>query len=86
MPTRLLQVTLASLDSSDCKYFLSYSLILRYEAATIMKNMCLKELALGDVLQILHLVINAKKWITQHPSGWQPVNINVPESSPDWWD
>ncbi|GFZ09580.1 putative endonuclease or glycosyl hydrolase [Actinidia rufa] len=58
----------------------------RYEAATIMKKMCLKELALGNVLQILHLVINAKKWITQHPSGWQPVNINVPESSPDWGD
>ncbi|GFY94623.1 putative endonuclease or glycosyl hydrolase [Actinidia rufa] len=57
----------------------------RYEAATIMKKMCLKELALGDVLQILHLVINAKKWITQHQSGWQPININVPESGPDSW-
>ncbi|CAL5402008.1 unnamed protein product [Camellia sinensis] len=55
----------------------------RYEAATIMKKMCLKELALGDVLQILHLVINAKKWITHNQSGWQPINITVAESNPD---
>ncbi|CAK9185982.1 unnamed protein product [Ilex paraguariensis] len=48
----------------------------RYEAATIMKNMCLKDVALGDILQILHLVINMKKWITHHQSGWQPIKIN----------
>ncbi|XP_052206051.1 uncharacterized protein LOC127810552 [Diospyros lotus] len=52
----------------------------RYEAATIMKQMCLKEFALGDVLQILHLVINVKKWVTHHQSGWQPVNITVTEA------
>ncbi|KAL7003199.1 hypothetical protein U1Q18_004357 [Sarracenia purpurea var. burkii] len=56
----------------------------RYEAAIIMKKMCLKELALGDILQILHLVIFVKKWITCHQSGWQPVNIIVPETNPDW--
>ncbi|XP_052206050.1 uncharacterized protein LOC127810551 [Diospyros lotus] len=52
----------------------------RYEAATIMKQMCLKEFALGDVLQILHLVINVKKWVTHHQLGWQPVNITVTEA------
>ncbi|XP_052206052.1 uncharacterized protein LOC127810553 [Diospyros lotus] len=52
----------------------------RYEAATIMKQMCLKQFALGDVLQILHLVINVKKWVTHHQLGWQPVNITVTEA------
>ncbi|KAD3067512.1 hypothetical protein E3N88_35392 [Mikania micrantha] len=45
----------------------------RYEAATIIKNTCLKDIALGDILQILHLAISVKKWITHNPSGWQPV-------------
>ncbi|CAL5329987.1 unnamed protein product [Camellia sinensis] len=56
----------------------------RYEAATILKKMCLKELALGDILKILHLVINAKKWITHNQSGWQPVNITLAETISDW--
>ncbi|KAA8545306.1 hypothetical protein F0562_020090 [Nyssa sinensis] len=55
----------------------------RYEAATIMKNMCLKEHALGDILQLLHMVVNIKKWIIHHQSGWQPVNITLAETSPD---
>ncbi|XAR52754.1 hypothetical protein NMG60_11020986 [Bertholletia excelsa] len=50
-----------------------------YEAATVMKKMCLRELALGEVLQILHLVINVKKWMTHHQSGWQPVKIILAE-------
>ncbi|XP_058213332.1 uncharacterized protein LOC131325219 [Rhododendron vialii] len=54
----------------------------RYEAATILKKMCLKELALGEVLQILHLVINVKKWMTPNQSGWKPVNISIRETSP----
>ncbi|KAA8536691.1 hypothetical protein F0562_029169 [Nyssa sinensis] len=55
----------------------------RYEAATIMKNMCLGELALGNILQILHMVVNIKKWITIHQSGWQPVKITLSEANPD---
>ncbi|KAF5809901.1 putative NYN domain, limkain-b1-type, meiosis regulator and mRNA stability factor 1 [Helianthus annuus] len=55
----------------------------RYEAASIIKNTCLKDTALGDVLQILHLAISGKKWITHHPSGWQPVNITLPETNSD---
>lgn len=62
--------------------FLSNVLILRYEAGTILKKMCLKELALGEVLQILHLVINVKKWMTPNQSGWKPVNISIRETSP----
>ncbi|KVI11237.1 uncharacterized protein LOC112506769 isoform X1 [Cynara cardunculus var. scolymus] len=55
----------------------------RYEAATIIKNRCLKDAALGDILQILNLAISGKKWIIHHPSGWQPVSIALPESNPE---
>ncbi|XP_059652200.1 uncharacterized protein LOC132299529 [Cornus florida] len=55
----------------------------KYEAATILKNMRLKELPLGDILQILHMVVNMKKWITHPQSGWQPVNITLEEMNPD---
>nr|GMD40664.1 uncharacterized protein LOC109165541 [Ipomoea batatas] len=54
----------------------------RYEAATVIKKMSLKELSLGEILQILHMIINMKKWIAHHPSGWQPVKIAVAETNP----
>nr|GMD03513.1 Meiosis arrest female protein [Ipomoea batatas] len=53
----------------------------RYEAATIIKKMCLKELALGEILQILHMIINMKKWIMHHHSGWQPIKIALAETN-----
>ncbi|GKU91179.1 hypothetical protein SLEP1_g5087 [Rubroshorea leprosula] len=56
----------------------------RYEAGTILKNMCLKDLALGDVLQILNMVIAGKKWILHHQSGWQPICITVPNIDNDF--
>ncbi|KAK9950424.1 hypothetical protein M0R45_005917 [Rubus argutus] len=52
----------------------------RYEAATILKKICLKELALGEVLQILNMTIAMKKWIIHHQSGWQPISITLPET------
>ncbi|KAJ7973213.1 Meiosis arrest female protein 1 [Quillaja saponaria] len=55
----------------------------KYEAGTVIKNMCLKDLALGDILQILHMVITIKKWIVHHQSGWQPVNITLAETDGD---
>ncbi|XP_057798296.1 uncharacterized protein LOC131014360 [Salvia miltiorrhiza] len=56
----------------------------RYEAATIMKKMCLKELPLGEILQILQMVINMKKWIIyNYQSGWKPIKVAVAEFSPD---
>lgn len=51
----------------------------RYEAGLLTKQMCLKDLALGDVLQILNLLITVKKWIAPHQSGWQPIKITLPE-------
>ncbi|KAI3445478.1 hypothetical protein Pfo_002143 [Paulownia fortunei] len=56
----------------------------RYEAATIMKKMCLKEISLGEILQILNMVINMKKWITcNYQSGWKPIKVTVAEVNPD---
>ncbi|KAL6657521.1 hypothetical protein ACP70R_005301 [Stipagrostis hirtigluma subsp. patula] len=49
----------------------------RYQAATIIKKTCLKDLALAEVLQVLHISINTKKWFVPHSSGWQPLSFNV---------
>ncbi|RDY14512.1 Meiosis regulator and mRNA stability factor 1, partial [Mucuna pruriens] len=54
----------------------------KYEAGIVIKNMCFKDLALGDVLQILNMLITHKKWVAHHPSGWQPLNITLPETNP----
>ncbi|QCE07226.1 hypothetical protein DEO72_LG9g2243 [Vigna unguiculata] len=53
----------------------------KYEAGIVIKNMCLKDHALGDVLQILSLAISYKKWIVHQQLGWQPVNITLAEKS-----
>ncbi|KAF8401223.1 hypothetical protein HHK36_012152 [Tetracentron sinense] len=55
----------------------------RYEAATVIKNLCLKELALGEVLQILNMVVTIKRWIIHHQSGWQPITIILAETNTD---
>ncbi|KAI3448433.1 hypothetical protein Pfo_005098 [Paulownia fortunei] len=56
----------------------------RYEAATIMKKMCLKGRSLGEVLQILQMVINVKKWIIyNYQSGWKPIKVTLAEFNPD---
>ncbi|KAK7337649.1 hypothetical protein VNO77_18234 [Canavalia gladiata] len=54
----------------------------KYEAGIVIKNMCFKNLALGDVLQILNMLITHKKWIVHHHTGWQPLNIALPEADP----
>jgi meiosis arrest female protein 1 len=53
----------------------------RYEAGTILKSKCLKEHVLGDVLQILNMVIGYKKWIIPHQSGWRPLSITIAEKA-----
>ncbi|KAI4301578.1 hypothetical protein L6164_034842 [Bauhinia variegata] len=55
----------------------------RYEASIILKKECLKELVLGEVLQILNMIITVKKWIIHHPSGWQPITITLTENADD---
>ncbi|GLT50567.1 hypothetical protein SLA2020_240450 [Shorea laevis] len=52
----------------------------RYEAALALKKACLEELALGDVLQILNIIVTVKNWIISHPSGWQPITITLADT------
>ncbi|XP_058077310.1 uncharacterized protein LOC131225737 [Magnolia sinica] len=53
----------------------------RYQAAMILKKSCLKDLVLGDILQILNSIVTIKKWIIVHSSGWQPISITLPEAN-----
>ncbi|KAL4377117.1 hypothetical protein GQ457_02G001870 [Hibiscus cannabinus] len=52
----------------------------RYEAALALRKACLEEFALGDVLQILNMIIAMKKWIIHHQSGWQPITVTLPDT------
>lgn len=38
---------------------------------------------LGDVFQILNMIITVKKWIIHHQSGWQPITITLTETRND---
>jgi len=49
----------------------------RYQAAMILKRSCLQRCALGDILQVLHIIVVRKKWIVPYSSGWQPLSINT---------
>ncbi|XXG78939.1 hypothetical protein AAC387_Pa09g0112 [Persea americana] len=53
----------------------------RYHAAIILKKSCLTHLVLGDILQILHVIVTFKKWITTHSSDWQPISITLAEAN-----
>jgi len=57
----------------------------RYEAATLLKKACLKRLALGEVIQLLYTITDKMKWFVAHPSGWQPLSMNiiVVDATPD---
>ncbi|XP_015064904.1 uncharacterized protein LOC107010177 [Solanum pennellii] len=54
----------------------------RYEAASTLRNACLKNLTLGEVLQILNMIITLKGWIKTH-SEWQPIAITLPVTNND---
>ncbi|KAK9282383.1 hypothetical protein L1049_005300 [Liquidambar formosana] len=55
----------------------------RYDAALILKKECLEDLALGDVLQILNMIITIKRWIIHHQLGWQPITISISDINTD---
>jgi hypothetical protein len=61
---------------SGCCNIVCVSVAGRYQAATILKKLCFQQHALGDVLQILQIVIVRKKWLVPHSSGWQPLSFN----------
>ncbi|KAL4603914.1 hypothetical protein ACB092_10G158000 [Castanea dentata] len=54
----------------------------RYEAALILRKACLEGLSLGEIFQILNMVV-ARKWIVHHHSGWQPISITLAETKTD---
>lgn len=37
----------------------------------------MQQYALGDIFQVLHIVIVRKKWLVPHSSGWQPLSLNT---------
>ncbi|CAH8354868.1 unnamed protein product [Eruca vesicaria subsp. sativa] len=53
----------------------------RYEAAQILKRECLKEYAIGDIVQILNITATSKKWITYNQTGWKPITVNLAVAS-----
>ncbi|ONK63140.1 uncharacterized protein A4U43_C07F11820 [Asparagus officinalis] len=61
----------AAILSSEC----------RYQAAVILRRSCLKNLVLGKILQILHLIVHVRKWIVPDASGWQPLCLTLPSDS-----
>lgn len=85
-PTLLVVLLVASLNLILPQNKLYFFVFYRYEAATTVKNMCLKDAALGDILSLLHMAINIKKWIVVHRSEWQPIKITLAETNPssDW--
>lgn len=62
-------------------YIIDLFASLRYHAAIILKKSCLTHLVLGDILQILHVIVTFKKWITTHSSDWQPISITLAEAN-----
>ncbi|KAH7666550.1 Meiosis regulator and mRNA stability factor 1 protein [Dioscorea alata] len=76
-PKAIWDLILVFLSQSDGHHAIMTSQC-RYQAAVALKRSCLKNLVVGDVLQILHAVINVKKWIIPHSSGWHPLSINLP--------
>ncbi|XXG79067.1 hypothetical protein AAC387_Pa09g0218 [Persea americana] len=60
-----------AITSSEC----------RYHAATILKKSCLTHLVLGEIFQILHVIVHDKKWMTTSIVGWQPISITLPDAN-----
>lgn len=49
----------------------------RYHAALMLKSNCLKNLKLGEIIHMLQLAIDNRRWLSHHPSGWQPLSITT---------
>jgi len=54
----------------------------RYDAAQELKKSCLKSLLLGQIIHMLHLAINVKKWLRpQNLAQWSPLSITIGQRS-----
>jgi hypothetical protein len=57
-------------------------LYFRYDAAQELKKSCLKSLLLGQIIHMLHLAINVKKWLRpQNLAQWSPLSITIGQRS-----
>ncbi|KAK9747560.1 hypothetical protein RND81_02G000700 [Saponaria officinalis] len=54
-----------------------------YEAALNLKNLCLQDIPLGQVIRILNMSIACKRWIKHRQSGWQPVVVTLKQDDTD---
>lgn len=53
----------------------------RYDAAQELKKSCLKSLALGEIIHILHLAIKVKRWLRPSQAQWSPLTITIGQRS-----
>lgn len=49
----------------------------RYHAASVLKSYCLKNLKLGEIIHMLQLAIDNRRWLSNHQSEWQPLSITT---------
>lgn len=49
----------------------------RYHAALMLKSCCLKNLKIGEIIHMLQLAIDKRRWLSHHQSGWQPLSITT---------
>eukprot|EP01018_Ginkgo_biloba_P013481 Gb_11975 [translate_table: standard] len=56
----------------------------RYHAALILKSSCLKKFALGEIIHMLQLAINLRRWLRPHNSGWQPLSVTLGQCDKSW--
>lgn len=49
----------------------------RYHAALMLKSCSLKNLKLGEIIHMLQLAIDKRRWLSHHQSGWQPLSITT---------
>ncbi|KAK6798583.1 hypothetical protein RDI58_006286 [Solanum bulbocastanum] len=54
----------------------------RYEATLILRKACLKDLTLGEVLQILNMISTLKRWIKTR-SNWHLITFTLLETNND---
>lgn len=54
----------------------------RYDAAQELRKSCLKSLLLGQIIHMLHLAINVKKWLRPpNQAQWSPLSITIGQRS-----
>ncbi|KAL8150332.1 hypothetical protein V2J09_020140 [Rumex salicifolius] len=55
----------------------------KYEAALTLKQSCLQDRPLGDVIRITNILAGPKNWIKPSQSGWQPITFTLSQGHVD---